>query len=69
MGSWRDISTAPKDATEILVRIKPKLICLGWYFTASSQTHGWVDEGGRSIKPYQWAPLPTDPAPPEEPAP
>ena len=58
---WQKIETAPRDGTEVLVLIRPKLIRLGWYFVRSSRTQGWCDESSRSIKPTHWMPLPAPP--------
>lgn len=60
-GGWQDISTAPKDGTEVLVMLKPKVIRLGWYFKPSSRTEGWCDENGKRIIPSHWMPLPAAP--------
>lgn len=58
---WQPIETAPKDTTEVIVMIRPKVIRLGWYFAPSSMTFGWRDENNRSIKPTHWMPLPPPP--------
>lgn len=55
---WRPMDTAPTDGTEVIVRIREKVIRLGWYFKPSSRTEGWCDENGNSIKPIAWMPLP-----------
>ncbi|WP_313444566.1 DUF551 domain-containing protein [Brevundimonas sp.] len=60
-GGWQDISTAPKDGTEVLVMLKPKVIRLGWYFKPSSRTEGWCDENGKRLIPSHWMPLPAAP--------
>lgn len=60
-GGWQDISTAPKDGTEVLVMLKPKVIRLGWYFKPSSRTEGWCDENSKRIIPSHWMPLPAAP--------
>lgn len=60
-GGWQDISTAPKNGTEVLVMLKPKVIRLGWYFKPSSRTEGWCDENGKRIIPSHWMPLPAAP--------
>jgi hypothetical protein len=60
---WQDISTAPRDGTEIIVLIRPKVIRLGWWFHPSSRTKDWHDENGNVIHPTHWMPLP---APPKE---
>lgn len=59
---WRPIETAPKDGTEVLVQMAPKVIRLGWYFKPSSRTEGWCDENGKRIIPTHWLPLPPPPA-------
>ena len=61
VGGWEDISTAPKDSTEVLVLVGRKVIRLGWYFKASSRTEGWCDENGKRIHPTHWMPLPPPP--------
>jgi len=66
MTEWRDIESAPKDGTEVLVELRPKVIRLGWYFKRSSRTEGWCDENGKPITPVRWAPLPRDSNPPED---
>ena len=58
---WQDMETAPRDGTEIIVLIRPKVIRLGWYFKASSRTLGWMDENGDTIVPKFWMPLPAPP--------
>ena len=65
--AWRDIATAPRDGTEVIVRMAEKVIRLGWYFKPSSRTEGWCDENGNRIFPTAWLPLP--PAPSAHPAP
>ena len=62
---WMTIDSAPKDGTEIIVLIRPKVIRLGWYFAPSSRTFGWCDENGKRIKPthWTWMPLPSPPEP------
>lgn len=61
---WQPIGTAPKDTTEVIVMIRPKLIRLGWYFAPSSTTFGWCDESARRIHPTYWTPMPTLPKEP-----
>ncbi|GEM_PF-2736771 len=61
VSAWQDIASAPRDGTEVLVLIRPKVIRLGWYFVRSSRTEGWCDENGRAIKPTHWQPQPTPP--------
>lgn len=51
---WRPIATAPKDGTELLVYIRPKVVRLGWWFAPSSRTFGWCDENGKRIYPTHW---------------
>lgn len=63
-GGWQDISTAPKDSTEVIVLCGRKVIRLGWYFKPSSRSEGWLDESGRAIKPTHWMPLPAAPTTP-----
>lgn len=58
---WQGIETAPKDGTEVLVMLAPKVIRLGWYFKRSSRTEGWCDENGKAINPTHWMPLPAAP--------
>ena len=62
MSEWRDISTAPKDMTEVIVLCGPKDIRLGWYFAPSSQTFGWLDQRQRKINPTHWIPIPATPS-------
>lgn len=61
MSEWQPIDTAPKDGTEVIVLIRPKVIRLGWFFAPSSRTANWCDENGRKIKPTHWMPLPLPP--------
>lgn len=60
---WQPIETAPRDMTEVIVLCGRKDVRLGWYFAPSSDTFGWLDQNGKSIKPDFWMPLP--PAPKE----
>ena len=60
--SWQPIETAPKDGTEVLVQMAPKVIRLGWYFKPSSRTEGWCNKNGKRIIPTHWLPLPSPPA-------
>jgi len=55
---WQPIETAPKDTTEVIVLVRPKVIRLGWYFKPSSRTEGWCDESSRRIIPTHWVPMP-----------
>jgi hypothetical protein len=59
---WRDIESAPKDGTEVVVLIGAKDVRLGWFFAPSSTTRAWLDQRGDVIKPTHWLPLPTPPA-------
>lgn len=65
---WRDITTAPKDGTEILV-----CDLRGWRCVASWDSHvfrgevaGWRDGQCYSVNPTHWQPLPSPPALPEK---
>ena len=58
---WQPIESAPRDGTEVLVYIRPKVFRLGWYFAPSSRTQGWRDENGKQIVPTHWMPLPPPP--------
>lgn len=60
--TWRPIAEAPKDGTEMLGMIRPKLIRLIWWFSPSSKTFGWFDESSRRVKPTHWLPLPPPPS-------
>lgn len=64
MGEWQPIETAPRDGTEIIGMIRPKVIRLVWWFAPSSRTFGWRDENGRTINPTHWMPLPPPPVQP-----
>lgn len=67
---WQDISSAPKDGTELLGLLGPKDIRLIWYFKPSSRSEGWLDARGNQVKPTHWQPLPaaptSDPVEPED---
>lgn len=63
---WQKIDTAPKDATEVIVLVKGKVIRLGWYFNFSTKqfkystkARGWRDENGNIINPTHWIPMPS----------
>ncbi len=59
MSEWRDISTAPKDGTEVLVFIPRRL---GALYAAASNPTGvqWWSRLGE-VKPTHWMPLPSPP--------
>jgi hypothetical protein len=70
---WQDISTAPKDGTEILVAIGEKRRVVSWYtginrinrrfpWLCQSGTDGW-----RADVPTHWQPLPQPPVIPATP--
>ena len=59
---WQPIETAPKNQTEVLGYMGPKIFGLVWYFAPSSTTFGWLDANGKACRPTHWMPLP---APPE----
>lgn len=55
---WRDMDSAPRDATEIIGLLGRKTIRLIWWFAPSSRTEGWLDESGNEVAPVAWAPIP-----------
>lgn len=70
MSEWQDISTAPKDGTDILVFCPENSAYLESIETTYYDTQlGWVDQSGESSlgdsyysEPSHWMPLPTPPA-------
>jgi hypothetical protein len=69
MSEWRDISTAPKDGYEILVRdassgIKPHYVA--YWITGT----GWLiwadDKAYKTCNPTHWMPIPGDEELPDE---
>lgn len=59
--AWQPIETAPKDATEIIGLLRPKVIRLVWWFAPSSRSQGWRDENSNLVKPTHWMSLPEPP--------
>jgi len=60
---WRDIATAPKDGTEILLGWK-KMVASGHY---ARLTNGWITSRGTYhgiYAPHFWMPLPPPPKSP-----
>lgn len=55
---WQPIETAPRDATEIIGLLRPKVIRLIWWFAPSSRSQGWRDENSNLVKPTHWMRLP-----------
>jgi uncharacterized protein DUF551 len=74
MSEWRDISTAPKDGTRILIFEAPDafnpdgVIVSCWWYANDTYTAGGYWNGGRgtlrTFLPTHWMPLPA--APPRE---
>lgn len=58
---WQPIETAPKDGTEILGMIAPKVLRLVWWFQRSHMTFGFCDENGKDVICTHWMPLPPVP--------
>lgn len=56
---WRDISTAPKDGTRVLLGGKKEWIAIGNYL----EGFGWQDStDGASVRPSYWMPLAPPPS-------
>lgn len=65
---WRDISTAPKDGTRILVWRASRVRLMHWKALAGHKDGGHWDEWGLRLKelaaqPTHWMPLPPAPGP------
>lgn len=64
-GSWRDIASAPKDGTEILVFDEGALYITSWLDDEGHdgvRRSGWYDNGFVEPPPTHWQPLPPPPA-------
>lgn len=62
MGDWQDISTAPRDGTEVLVYVPRRLGAL--YAGASNPTGvQWWSRNLGDVQPTHWMPLPAPPLP------
>lgn len=58
-GEWRDISTAPKDGTDVLIfQAGYEGVYLCWYDDSDGV---WFDERDNSYAPTHWLPLPSPP--------
>lgn len=55
--SWRDISTAPKDGTQVLVWDEGAICMAGF----NEDTGFWCDYGNMEPAPTLWMPLPSPP--------
>ena len=61
---WRDIETAPKDGTRILVKGDCTIVA-GWQFIYSADCYGWAivnDAWMPERIATHWMPLPTPPS-------
>lgn len=73
MSEWKQIETAPKDGTSILLYSSKEPITEGWFETSlewgrpcNSWTNGWetsngCDVGYNRLYPTHWMPLPPPP--------
>lgn len=57
---WSGMDTAPTDMTVVLGMDERERAYLTWWFAPSSQTFGWMKQGGKYWKPKWWVPLPAD---------
>ena len=57
---WKDISTAPKDGTPVIVTDGAGVYGAGWWHSGEE---AWLDCDG--CRPTHWMPLPSSPQPPE----
>lgn len=64
---WRDMETAPKDGTSILVWDEGICIVTNWVET--DEGSGFWDAALIEPPPQFWMPLPASPSSPEEPKP
>ena len=66
VNGWRDMHTAPKDGTVVLLYFRPGFIRTGAW--AGVRLPGWRDSGGYGGKfigkPTHWMPLPAGPRSP-----
>lgn len=62
MNDWQDISTAPKDGTEVLVFVPRRL---GPIYAGASNATGkqWWSRNLGDLQPTHWMPLPKAPTP------
>lgn len=64
MTQWQDISTAPKDGTDLLLKYDESAIggpvrIIGWYFSSPKQIDdGWETDIGSIGTPIAWTPYP-----------
>lgn len=59
MSEWRDISTAPKDGTEVLVCLGEITCVATWNLWDGEEA--WRDHYGFHFSPTHWMPLPAPP--------
>jgi len=60
MGEWQDISTAPKDGTEIIVYVPRRLGPLVAVASNPTGVQWWARNMG-DLRPAYWMPLPPPP--------
>lgn len=61
MSDWRDISTAPKDGTRIMVWNSFAGVYSSAYLNGEWPLYGWGNEGVWYPRPTHWMPLPDAP--------
>lgn len=66
---WRDISTAPKDGTQVLLADDGGLVIAAYVAFSGTPPEGYhngwfeLETGFREINPTHWMPLPESPEP------
>lgn len=67
MDEWRDIASAPKDGTPILMWVsgERRRVVFGWWSGRHDPEYPWhtYGEAYRVDIPTHWMPLPTPPSP------
>lgn len=60
-GGWQDISTAPKDGTEVLIKTREGCISCSWDQLNNEWEAGWLGISLLPKDPIGWMPLPAAP--------
>jgi hypothetical protein len=65
MNDWRDISTAPKDGSDVLIggdwSYVSGVLMAAWLEDRATGEGAWLDMMGDSYNPTSWMPMPKPP--------